>query len=580
MTLTKIHIENFGKLHDFTVALNSKLNELYYENGFGKTTLARFIKAMFYGMPPARENIKMDRKKYMPWQGGNFGGYIEFEQEENHYRLTRIFGKTPESDSFELINLITNKIVDLKGRELGEVLFGVGRDTFEMTAFFPQLNFSVASNEQISANILGLDKFKFDLANLNTAIIQIKKKITELKKDKPSKDELILIKRNIQDAQNEILQLENRFCDIDKQIGCQRKVILDLERDVQKGKEIFDFEKQKFDEKQRLKIELLNCQEQLNELLSKLNNFTIQKRETLQKSRTLRFATFVLMMVLGSVVAVLGIILPTYKIMPIWTMIIFLLPSLIIFGLSIVFYIFSKKKEGNGLQRLQIVEIENKINLQNQQMDAIKRRLNIYENVDGPIMNDVEQLNLLLYQEKLREQTLIYEKDKIGEKIELLNDELDNLNNKLLNKEELLLSAEKKIELLTKAKDFLIQANENVSSRFIGPANRAIKEILTKFDIRNREFIVDTNFNIKEITPVGIKEEEYSSQGYQDILAFCVRIYFLKEIYKQEKPFIILDDTFVNLDDENLNRARAIVKELERHYQIIYTCCNSRCKMK
>ena len=58
MIIKKMHIENFGKLKDFTLDLNSGLNEIYNQNGFGKTTLSIFIKSMFYGMPPARENIK------------------------------------------------------------------------------------------------------------------------------------------------------------------------------------------------------------------------------------------------------------------------------------------------------------------------------------------------------------------------------------------------------------------------------------------------------------------------------------------------------------------------------------------
>ena len=67
MILRKLHIENFGKLHNLTIELKSGLNEFYYENGFGKTSLTIFIKVMFYGMPPARENVKMERKKYVDY---------------------------------------------------------------------------------------------------------------------------------------------------------------------------------------------------------------------------------------------------------------------------------------------------------------------------------------------------------------------------------------------------------------------------------------------------------------------------------------------------------------------------------
>ena len=64
MIIKKIHIENFGKLSNVDLQFDKGLNEIFAENGWGKTTLSIFIKAMFYGMPPARENIKMERKKF------------------------------------------------------------------------------------------------------------------------------------------------------------------------------------------------------------------------------------------------------------------------------------------------------------------------------------------------------------------------------------------------------------------------------------------------------------------------------------------------------------------------------------
>lgn len=51
MELIKCHIENFGKLQNFDFDFNSDYNVLNEQNGWGKTTFACFIKAMFYGLP-------------------------------------------------------------------------------------------------------------------------------------------------------------------------------------------------------------------------------------------------------------------------------------------------------------------------------------------------------------------------------------------------------------------------------------------------------------------------------------------------------------------------------------------------
>ena len=50
MKLIKAHIFNFGKFHDEDIFFTDGLNTFLHENGWGKTTLSVFIKAMFYGM--------------------------------------------------------------------------------------------------------------------------------------------------------------------------------------------------------------------------------------------------------------------------------------------------------------------------------------------------------------------------------------------------------------------------------------------------------------------------------------------------------------------------------------------------
>ena len=56
-------------------------------NGTGKSTLASFIKAMFYGLPHStkRSVSENPRKHFTPWQGGKFGGYIDVTVDENGY---------------------------------------------------------------------------------------------------------------------------------------------------------------------------------------------------------------------------------------------------------------------------------------------------------------------------------------------------------------------------------------------------------------------------------------------------------------------------------------------------------------
>ena len=50
MKLVSCYIENFGGLHRFSYDFKDGLNVISEDNGWGKSTLAAFLKAMFYGL--------------------------------------------------------------------------------------------------------------------------------------------------------------------------------------------------------------------------------------------------------------------------------------------------------------------------------------------------------------------------------------------------------------------------------------------------------------------------------------------------------------------------------------------------
>ena len=99
MRLISCHIENFGGLSDFDMAFDAGLTVLRRENGFGKTTLAEFIRAMLYGFPRQTKNLNK-RKKYRPWNGGKYGGHLTFEQEGRQYRIERTLPPIPSVPSW------------------------------------------------------------------------------------------------------------------------------------------------------------------------------------------------------------------------------------------------------------------------------------------------------------------------------------------------------------------------------------------------------------------------------------------------------------------------------------------------
>ena len=170
MKLIACHIENFGGLSQFDMAFDAGLTVLHQENGFGKTTLAEFIRAMFYGFPRQTKNSSR-RKKYRPWNGGRYGGHLTFEHEGRQYRIERSFGTTPRGDAFALIDLQTGQKSGAFSEEIGLELFGLDTDSFERSTYLPQnRDNGVLTTDSIRAKLGGLVEDENDIGSFEKAM--------------------------------------------------------------------------------------------------------------------------------------------------------------------------------------------------------------------------------------------------------------------------------------------------------------------------------------------------------------------------------------------------------------------------
>ena len=141
MKLIKCHIENYGKLSNLDYNFKDGLNTIKQANGYGKTTFASFIKAMFYGLEAKRSKTLIDRKKYDPWQGGAFGGSVEFELNGKKYKIERFFGKKENEDTFKLIDLSTNLESQDFSQNIGEEIFKLNKEAYERSTFISGQNY-------------------------------------------------------------------------------------------------------------------------------------------------------------------------------------------------------------------------------------------------------------------------------------------------------------------------------------------------------------------------------------------------------------------------------------------------------
>lgn len=222
MKLIKCHIENFGKLNNFEFNFSEGFNSIKEENGWGKSTFATFIKSMFYGLPSTtKRNLdENERKKYTPWQGGNFGGNIDFEINGKQYRIERFFGKNNSEDTFSLIDIATGKESKDYTENIGEQVFELDEEAFERSAFIPQKVLNSSINESISNKLTNLIQGTTDNYNYEDAQDKLDKKRSFLSNNKGS-GQIQLIENKIEDVIGQITELNTSALainDIQKQV--------------------------------------------------------------------------------------------------------------------------------------------------------------------------------------------------------------------------------------------------------------------------------------------------------------------------------------------------------------------------
>ena len=236
MKLIKCYVENFGKLSNFTYNFQDGLNIIKEQNGFGKTTFAVFTKSMFYGMDAGKNQKieKSERKKYYPWQGGNYGGNIEFEVDGKKYKIERFFGKKPAEDTFKLYNLSTNLESQDYTENIGEEIFKINKEGYERSTYIPQGQIQIEMEDSINAKLGNVLESDNDVNSSEQAIEAINKAKKIYKKEKgrsglidEKKEKLNQLERELEKKQSdlEILKIqEEKLKQLNNKIKEQEKL--------------------------------------------------------------------------------------------------------------------------------------------------------------------------------------------------------------------------------------------------------------------------------------------------------------------------------------------------------------------
>lgn len=182
MKLISCYIENYGAISEREIIFGDGITEFCEANGYGKTTIASFIKAMFYGLDGYKSNTKEfgDRKRFYPFSGGQFGGNLTFEFNGDTYKVERFFGEKSETQDNLVVFKGGEQYYGFDGK-IGESVFGLDKEAFERTLFIDATDIKISSTASIGKKLEGIlggeGDENFDLAaeRLKTAAGMYKK---------------------------------------------------------------------------------------------------------------------------------------------------------------------------------------------------------------------------------------------------------------------------------------------------------------------------------------------------------------------------------------------------------------------
>ena len=156
------------------------------------------------------------------------------------------------------------------------------------------------------------------------------------------------------------------------------------------------------------------------------------------------------------------------------------------------------------------------------------------------------------------------------QKIPGLEDELSHLSTELV-------TAEHNLSILRGTAQFLTDSKEALSTRYLGGMQahfEHFKNLAQGNSLSDAK--IDTSFAISVREGGKSREIESFSRGTRDLLQFCARLALTKSMFEnEEKPFLILDDPFVNLDEQHFALLRDLLDKLSTEFQILYLVCHA-----
>ena len=590
MKIKSLKINGFGKLENKEIELTEGINIIKGNNEAGKSTLLKFISAMFYGTAKTKNGKPIsDFEKYKPWEKEEYSGKLKYILDnEQEYEIYREFKKKSpiiydgqKNDISKVYQIDKNK----------ENMFfveqtGVTEENFFSSCVAEQENVKLSNNmkNSIIQKLSNIVTSGSENVSYKKAIDKInKRQLEEIGSQRSSGRPINIIENEIEKKEQEKKEIE-KYKDRKYQVENKKETI---KMDLAENKEILNLlRQQKINlEKTQLENEKIKIFEQALQKDEKEKQRIEQEIEKLENQRQEKFKSNKI----GYYISIMAMIIITIISIVIKKYIVLLINVIPVIAMVTSIIIQNKKK--NILKKNSKKLHQEKSNLEDE-LEKVKKELESQEtkikNKKAEILEAQRKEEEKIIQKfigKIEEETI---QDILSTRYENITErtiEVDNEN--VIKKLEDLVEIDEELENLYEKKDELEQLNniyeivkkeiensyqemkENITPEFINE----LKKILNKATQGkyNNIYLDNDNNILIEVDSGKYMPVEMLSTGTIDLIHLALRISASKEISKETMP-IIMDESFAYYDKNRMKEILKYLNELENRQILIFTC--------
>ena len=565
MHIKKIEINGFGKLIDKTVEFKDGINLILGKNESGKSTIADYIKYMFYGISKNKGSKEQsDFERFRPWESGKYGGTLEFYNDERKINIFRDFNHNNTTVTDENGNDISKEydIDKSKGTNVGTLEFKVDYETFDSVFVVKQNQVSIGSTEQkelvqkmINYMQSGSEDFSYN---------EIKRKLEKVLNDEIGTDRTTTKPKYI--LTNEIKNLENDLKNI-KEKKKELNILIQEKDNNKKRIEIVDDRLQSLktvlNEKKQIYQELTNEKLKYD---AKVEALKEQERETKRKNKIKKTIDIAMIVVSMMLLAISLVLIKQYVFVP------FVIAVMII-GCIINNKYFYKEVFDYGE-----IDFKNRINsIRTRETDVMDTLIN--NGIDKKLTEKtISELNDLIEQCENEQNELKLRNHEFEIQCSLLTKEIERENltlTKLSSKRSELSRLTDKEYMIRLSLEKLDEASEEIRSSIIPELENHMGKILSKITNKKYEHVKyskEGGILIKNNLGNMVSINNLSA-GTIDQIYIAFRVSLCE---KYENIPIVFDESFAYSDDERMCEILKALSMLSTDKQIMILSCTNR----